>query len=91
MFQRFRHVGMAAVRIRSVEETQALVVAIQKQIREPFNTQRCLVGMMPHSNRAGAHRQPAGLDSSLTQRHGVGRGEFLRQGRQGGHHLREPF
>jgi hypothetical protein len=47
--------------------------------------------MMSSPNRARSHGQPAGLDSSFPEHHGVGGCEFLGQGRQGAHHLGEAF
>ena len=43
VLERLRYVRMAAVGIRSVEETQAFVVTVQQEIGEALHAQRSLV------------------------------------------------
>src|SRR5438270_2676166 len=65
MAKRISHVRVTPVGIRSVQEAQAMIVAIQQELGESLNSQRALVRGVSVSNGARSHCQTAGLDSCL--------------------------
>src|ERR1700733_7322235 len=76
VLERFGDVRMASVGIGGVEEAEAMIVAVEEKIGEPFNAERSLVGMMAGADRAGAHGEPTGLDAGAAEGDGIGGGEF---------------
>ena len=76
VLQRLGHVGMAAVGIRRVKESQAVLVAVEKQVGEPLDAERGLVRVMPAADRSRSHRQSACLDTGAPKRHAVGSAEL---------------
>ncbi len=71
------HVGMTSIGISSVKEAQAVVIAIQQQVRKALDSERGLVGMMADAYRPGAHGKTAGVDTSVAEGDCVGGGELL--------------
>jgi len=71
VFEGFGDVRMAAVRISGVEEAQAVVVAVEKQVRETLYAEGGLVRMVAGADGAGAHGEAAGLDAGLAESDGV--------------------
>jgi hypothetical protein len=63
MFERFGDVRMASVGIGGVEETQAVVVAVEQEIGESFDAERGLIGMITGADGASAHGETAGFDA----------------------------
>jgi hypothetical protein len=78
VFERFRHVRMTSVGVGGVEETQAMVVAIEQQGRQAINAQRGLVRVMTGAHRTRTHSQSAGFDPSLSDGDRVVRAELSR-------------
>src|ERR1700745_229258 len=64
MFQGLGYVGMAAVGIRALKESQTGVIAVEKHVGEALNAQRSLVGVVPTADRSRSHGQPACFDAS---------------------------
>jgi hypothetical protein len=89
VLESFADVWMAAVRIGSVEETQALVVAIQEQTREAIDAESALVRGMPGADGAGAHRQATGDDAGAAERDRISGGNFSSYGGEGKKALRQ--
>src|SRR5207244_542841 len=75
----FSDVWMAAVGIGGVEEAQAVVVTVEKQVGETLDAQSGLVGMVAGAMGTCAHGEAAGLDASLTEGNGVRSAEFARE------------
>src|SRR5260370_4536792 len=55
----FGDVRVAAIRIGGVEETQAVVVAVEEQVGETFDAEGGCMGMVADANGAGAHEEAA--------------------------------
>src|SRR5207245_6832338 len=55
-----------------IEEPQAVIVPIQKKIRQSFYAQRSLMRMVSNTHRAGSHGKAAGLDPSAAKSDRVG-------------------
>ena len=55
VLERLSDVSMAAVRIGRIKESQPVIVPIEKQIGESFNTERSLIRMVTRANGAGTH------------------------------------
>ena len=70
---------MASVRIRGVEEAQAVVISVEQQIAKALNAERSLVRVMSGADCASAHRQTAGLNSGRAERHDIRRGKLGRE------------
>ena len=75
-FEGFRDMRVAAVRISGVKEAQAMVVAVEEQVRETLDAEGGLMRMVAGADGAGAHGEAAGLDAGLTESHGVSGAEF---------------
>src|SRR6266849_1486962 len=71
VFEGFGDMGVAAVRISGVEEAQAVVVAIEKQVAKTLYAEGGLVRMVAGAGGAGAHGEAAGLDAGLAKGDGV--------------------
>ena len=71
VFQGLGYVRMAAVGIRAIKESQAVVVTVQKQVGQPLNAQRRLVGVVPTADRSSSHGQPACLNARASERNRV--------------------
>src|SRR5207245_298525 len=76
VFEGFRDMRVAAVRIGGVEETQAMVVTVEEHIGETLDAEGGLMRMVAGADGAGAHGEAAGLDAGLTESHGVSGAEF---------------
>jgi hypothetical protein len=83
MLEGFGDVRMAAVGIGSVKKTKAVIVAVEEEFGEAFDTERSLVGMVADADRAGAHGQAAGLYAGFAEGDGIGSGELLGKSRDG--------
>ena len=70
---------MAAVGIGGVEETKAVVIAIEEQVGETLDAKRGLMRVVAGADGAGAHGETAGLDAGFAQGDGVGGAEFARK------------
>jgi hypothetical protein len=79
MLEGFGDVRVAAVRICGVEEAQAVIVAVKKQVGETLYAEGGLMRMMAGADRAGAHSETAGLDAGLAEGDGVGSRKFARE------------
>jgi hypothetical protein len=79
MLEGFSDVRMAAVRIAGVEEAQAVVVAVEKQVREALCSESGLVRTVADANRAGAHGQAARLNAGLAEGDSVRGAELARE------------
>ncbi len=73
---------MAAIRIGGVQEAQAVVVAVQEQVRKTFDAESGLVGMMADADRASAHSEAAGLDAGPAESYRVRGAELMRECRE---------
>ena len=71
MLQSFGHVRMAAIGIRSIEKSQALVMTIQQQVREALYAERSLVRVVAATDGSRSHRKTAGADSSAAENNRV--------------------
>jgi hypothetical protein len=80
VLERFGDMGMASVRIGSVEEAQAMVVSVEKEIGEALDAERGLMRMVSGADGAGAHGETAGLDAGAAESDCIGCGEFVREG-----------
>jgi hypothetical protein len=89
LLQRFGHVRVAAIRISRIEKAQPVIVTIAKQVGEPLEAERGLVRVVATADRARAHRQPAGLDSRLSQHNCIGSAELSRKPRKSRRAIRE--
>ena len=90
MLQRLGDVRMASIGVRSIEEAQPVVVAIEQQIGESFDAKRGLMRMCSRADGAGAHGEAAGFNSGAAESDGVGGGEFRRE-RLGGDGVENGF
>ena len=77
--QRFRHVGVSAVGIRAVDETESMVIACPEQVRQALDAQLGLVRGVVVADRARAHGQPRRLDTRIAQRYDVRSAELARR------------
>ncbi len=68
----FGDVRMTSVSVGSVEETETVIVTIEKEIREALKAERSLVGMMAGANGAGAHSEATGGDAGAAESDSVG-------------------
>jgi len=82
MLEGFGDVQVAAVGIGGVEEAQAVVVAIEEQVRETLESEGGLMRMVPDANGAGAYGEAARLDAGLAESDGVRGAEFSRERRE---------
>src|SRR6478752_8500039 len=73
---------MTSVSVGGVKKPQALIVAVEQQVRQPLHAQRSLVGMVPAAHRSGSHGQTARSDAGLAQRDRVSGCELARQRRK---------
>ncbi len=71
VFESFGDVRVAAVGIGRVKETQAVVVAVEEQVREPLKAESGLMRMVAGADGAGTHGEAAGLDAGLAEGDGV--------------------
>ena len=76
MLQSLSDMWMASVGVGGIEKAEAVIVSVQKKIREAFHTQRGLVRVMSGADRARAHGEATGLDTGAAESHRVGGGEF---------------
>ena len=76
VFERLSDVRMASIGIGGVEETEAAIVSVEKEIRETLDAERGLIGMMTRAYGACAHGEAAGLDACAAESDGISGGEF---------------
>src|SRR5260370_18864261 len=79
MFEGFRDMRVAAVRIGGVEEAQAVVVAVEEQVRQTLEAEGGLMRMVADANGASAHGQAASREAGLAEGDGVRDAEFSRE------------
>src|SRR5215469_4003957 len=84
MLEGLGHVGMAAIGVGGVEKTQAMVVTVQQQVGEAFDSQGGLVRMVTASYGSCAHCQSAGSNAGAAEKDCV-RGTKLLRGAGRGH------
>ena len=82
VLQCFGHMRMAPIRIRRIEEAQAIVISIQKQSGKPFQAELRLVRTTSETDRSRPHRKTARLDPGFPKNNRVRRIELLWQGRK---------
>ena len=78
MFERLGHMGMAAVGVGSVEESQAVIVAVEQEIGQTLHAQRGLVGVMSAADRARPHGKTTGGNAGPAENDRIRRAEFAR-------------
>src|SRR4029077_7575728 len=67
VFEGFRDVRVAAIAIGGIEETQTVIVAIEKQFGKALDAESGLMRMVAHAHSAGAHGEAAGLNAGLAE------------------------
>src|SRR5260370_34551609 len=77
MLESFGYVRVAAVRIGGVEETQAVVVTVEKKPGEAVDAQRSLMRMLAGADGSGAQGEARGLNAGAAERDGIGGREVL--------------
>src|SRR6266481_4448976 len=72
MLESFGYMRVATVRIGGVEETQAVVVAVEKKPGEAVDAQRGLMRVVANADGSGAHGEARGLNAGASERDGIG-------------------
>ena len=72
MLESFGYVRVATVAIGSIEEAQAVVVAVEKKPGETVDAERSLMRMLAGADGSGAHGEARGLNAGATERDGIG-------------------